>query len=286
MPTTANPPTGLHLVRNEGVPDPSPPTAKGIHIAGVGMQFGSGSREILALSDVTLDVPVGQFLCIVGPSGCGKTTLLRILAGLDAATSGHVEFNVDAGARPLRSMVFQEQGIFPWMTVIENAAYALRARHVPKAAARALAREYLGKLGLARFAEFYPRELSGGMRQRVNLARAFANDSAVLLMDEPLASLDEQTKMLVQRDLMRLWDRTGKTVVYITHSLEEAVTLGDRVVVMTQRPGRVKSVIDIDLPRPRDVFEIANTEEFLRHRRRCWDALRDEVITSSHAEGA
>jgi NitT/TauT family transport system ATP-binding protein len=196
-----------------------------------------------------------------------------------------VAFDFGASKRPLRSMVFQEQGVFPWMTVLENAAYALRARHVAKNEARAIARGYLEKLGLSRFADFYPRELSGGMRQRVNLARAFANDSSVLLMDEPLSSLDQQTKMLVQRDLLRLWEESHKTVIFITHSLEEAVTLGDRVVIMTHRPGRIKAIVDIDLPRPRDVFEIANEEAFLAHRRRCWDALRDEILSAEVAAG-
>jgi NitT/TauT family transport system ATP-binding protein len=252
----------------------------GIRIANVGMQFVSRNGVVEALSNVDLDVPQGEFLCIVGPSGCGKTTLLRILAGLEEATSGAVAFDVGDDGRPLRSMVFQEQGIFPWMTVLENAAFALRARRVPKGAAHAVALEYLEKLGLTRFAAFYPHELSGGMRQRVNLARAFANDSAVLLMDEPLSALDQQTKLLVQRDLLRLWDESRKTVIYITHSLDEAVALGDRVVIMTHRPGTIKAIVDVALPRPRDVLEIANDEAFLAVRRRCWEALRDEVLSA------
>jgi NitT/TauT family transport system ATP-binding protein len=244
------------------------------------MQFVSRNGVVDALSNVNLDVPQGQFLCIVGPSGCGKTTLLRILAGLEDATSGEVTFNVREDGRPLRSMVFQEQGVFPWMSVLENAAFALRARHVPKATAHSVALGYLEKLGLTRFAQFFPRELSGGMRQRVNLARAFANDSVVLLMDEPLSALDQQTKLLVQRDLLRLWDETRKTVVYITHSLDEAVTLGDRVIIMTHRPGTIKAIVDVTLARPRDVLEIANDEAFLAIRRRCWEALRDEVLSA------
>jgi NitT/TauT family transport system ATP-binding protein len=264
----------------------STPAFAGIRIANVGMQFVSRNGVVEALTDVDLDVPQGQFLCIVGPSGCGKTTLLRILAGLEAATSGSVAFDVAGDGRPLRSMVFQEQGIFPWMTVLENAAFALRTRHVPKPAAHAVALEYLEKLGLTRFREFYPHELSGGMRQRVNLARAFANDPSVLLMDEPLSALDQQTKMLVQRDLLRLWDESRKTVIYITHSLDEAVTLGDRVGIMTHRPGTIKAIVDVTLPRPRDVLEIANDEQFLAIRKRCWEALRDEVLSAEATTGA
>ncbi len=258
--------------------------ALGVHVTGIGMRYASRSGDIDALTGVSLDMPAGEFLCIVGPSGCGKTTLLRILAGLETATAGRVTFDLERRDRPLRSMVFQEQGIFPWMTVLENAAYGLRARRVDKAKARATAMVYLEKLGLDRFAQYYPRELSGGMRQRVNLARAFANDPSVLLMDEPLSALDQQTKLLVQRDLLQLWDETHKTVVYITHSLDEAVLLADRVVIMTHRPGTIKGIVDIDLPRPRNVLELANDQAFLAYRKRCWDELRDEVLAEEAVE--
>jgi len=231
----------------------------GIRIDNVGMRFESRAGAIDALIGVDIDIPLGQFLCIVGPSGCGKTSLLRILAGLASATEGTV-------------------------AVLENAAFGLRARGVPAGQARAVASGYLNKLGLSRFATYYPRELSGGMRQRVNLARAFANDSSVLLMDEPLSALDQQTKLLVQRDLLALWEESHKTVVYITHSLDEAVILGDRVIIMTSRPGRVKAIVDIDLPRPRDVLEIANVSAFVEYRKRCWDALRDEVLAEASLE--
>jgi NitT/TauT family transport system ATP-binding protein len=256
----------------------------GIAISGVGMRYASRNGDVDALHDVNLHVPAGQFLCIVGPSGCGKTTLLRILAGLETATAGSVTYDLDRGELPLRSMVFQEQGVFPWMTVLENAAYGLRARRIPANAARSTAMAYLDKLGLAGFAGHYPRELSGGMRQRVNLARAFANDPCVLLMDEPLSALDQQTKLLVQRDLLHLWDESRKTVIYITHSLDEAVLLADRVVIMTHRPGTLKSVIDIDIARPRNVLELANDETFLAYRKRCWDELRDEVLAVDSEE--
>jgi NitT/TauT family transport system ATP-binding protein len=256
----------------------------GIAISGVGMRYASRNGDVDALHDVNLQVHAGQFLCIVGPSGCGKTTLLRILAGLETATAGSVTYDLDRGELPLRSMVFQEQGVFPWMTVLENAAYGLRARRIPANAARSTAMAYLDKLGLAGFAGHYPRELSGGMRQRVNLARAFANDPCVLLMDEPLSAIDQQTKLLVQRDLLHLWDESRKTVIYITHSLDEAVLLADRVVIMTHRPGTLKSVIDIDIARPRNVLELANDETFLAYRKRCWDELRDEVLAVDSEE--
>src|SRR5208283_3455344 len=167
-----------------------------------------------------------------------------------------IECRIARDGRPLQSMVFQEQGVFPWMRVLDNAAFGLTVRGVPRAERLALARSYLNKLGIGAFERAYPRQLSGGMRQRVNLARAFANDPAILLMDEPLGSLDEQTKMLVQEDLLRLWEGSRKTVVYITHSLDEAIILGDQVIVMTNRPGKVKTLVDIDLPRPRDVLDM------------------------------
>jgi NitT/TauT family transport system ATP-binding protein len=234
---------------------------------------------VRALERVDLVVPEGEFLCIVGPSGCGKTTLLRIAAGLEAPSAGSISFTIDPAGRPLRNVVFQEQGIFPWMTVLDNAAFGLKARGVGRAEREARARAFLEMLGLAPFERSYPRALSGGMRQRVNLARAFANDPAVLLMDEPLASLDEQTKLLVQADLLRLWERSGKTVVYITHSIDEAIALGDRVVVMTKRPGSIKEIVPIDLPRPRDVLALQANPAFFAVRSRIWTALRDEVVS-------
>ncbi len=260
----------------------SPSKSGGILIRGLGKIF-DGNQRIEALSAVDLAVRQGEFLCIVGPSGCGKTTLLRILASLEQPTAGSVAFDIERDGRPLQSMVFQEQGVFPWMTVLDNAAFGLTVRGVPRREREAVARAYLTKLGLANFARAYPRQLSGGMRQRVNLARAFANDPAVLLMDEPLASLDEQTKMLVQEDLLRLWEGSSKTVIFITHSLDEAVVLGDRVAVMSDRPGRIKAVYDISLPRPRNALELRNNPDFIGARAQVWDALREEVLSANAA---
>ncbi len=249
-----------------------------IRVGGVAKSFPTAHGRVDALERIDLTIPEGQFLCIVGPSGCGKTTLLRILAGLETPSAGTVEFSIAHAGKPLRSVVFQEQGVFPWMSVLDNAAFGLKARGVQRSERQASARSYLGMLGLTPFERAYPRQLSGGMRQRVNIARAFANDPAVLLMDEPLASLDEQTKLLVQADLLRLWERSRKTVVYITHSLDEAIVLGDRVIVMTKRPGTIKTVVDIELARPRNVLDMQSNADFFALRSRIWTALRDEVL--------
>jgi NitT/TauT family transport system ATP-binding protein len=255
-----------------------------IRIQGVTKTFVGQHGDVQALDPIDLAIPQGQFLCIVGPSGCGKTTLLRIIAGLEQPTAGAVDFTIAHAGKPLRSVVFQEQGIFPWMTVLQNTAFGLKVRGVGRAEREKQAGAYLDMLGLTQFSDAYPRQLSGGMRQRVNIARAFANDPAILLMDEPLASLDEQTKLLVQDDLLRLWEGSHKTVVYITHSLDEAIVLGDRVMVMTNRPGRVKSLVDIDLPRPRNVLDMQSNTAFFDIRSRIWTALREEVLTLRQRE--
>lgn len=258
----------------------SPGAAGGISVRNLVKTFGSGAGAVEALAIADLTVREGEFLCIVGPSGCGKTTFLRILGGLETPTSGAVDVEIEHSARPLQSMVFQEQGIFPWLTVLQNAAYGLTVRNVPRGEREAIAIGYLRKLGLGGFEAAYPRQLSGGMRQRVNLARVFANDPAMLLMDEPLGSLDEQTKMLVQEDLLHLWEGTRKTVIFITHSLDEAVVLGDRVAVMSHRPGRIKAIYPIDLPRPRNALELRNNPAFLAIRGQVWDTLREEVLSA------
>jgi NitT/TauT family transport system ATP-binding protein len=257
------------------------PRVAGISVRGLTKIFVGQSGTVRALDGVDLETRQGEFLCIVGPSGCGKTTLLRILAGLEEPSTGEVEFHVNHQDRPLQSMVFQEQSVFPWLTVLENAAFGLTVRDLPKPRRQEIAREYLRRLGLEGFEAAYPRQLSGGMRQRVNLARAFANDPAVLLMDEPLASLDEQTKMLIQEDLIELWEGSRKTVIFITHSLDEAIVLGDRVAVMTHRPGRIKAIYEIELPRPRNALEIRNHPSFIAARKQVWESLREEVLSAS-----
>jgi len=259
----------------------SKPSNSGIVIRNLAKTFQSNKTDVVALEDVDLDIKENEFLCIVGPSGCGKTTLLRILAGLDHQTQGTVVTNIKNQTRPLQSMVFQEQGVFPWLTVLENAAYGLAARNVSKNSRNEKALIFINKLGLTGFEDAYPHQLSGGMRQRVNLARAFANDPSILLMDEPLGSLDEQTKMLVQKDLLNLWEGSDRTVVFITHSIDEAIVLGDRIAVMSNRPGKIKTIIPNNLKRPRDTLELRNDEKFIEIRKETWDALKTEVTSFS-----
>jgi len=249
----------------------------------LGMCFKFGGGDLVALENVNLRVPEQEFCCIVGPSGCGKSTLLRILAGLERQTSGELQLAARDPQRPLTAMVFQEQSIFPWMTVEENIGYGLRMRGVHPRVRRQLVGHYIEKVGLARFAKAYPHQLSGGMKQRASVARAFATDPQVLLMDEPFASVDEQTRVLLQEELLRVWEANRKTVVYITHSIDEALVLGDRVLVMSARPGRLKAEIEVPLPRPRSVYELKSTPAFAELVARVWGPLRQEVLASFHA---
>jgi NitT/TauT family transport system ATP-binding protein len=234
-------------------------------------------RSLVAIDDVSIDIEEGTFFAIVGPSGCGKTSLLRILGGLDQVTSGEVEISDPAPGRPKYSMVFQGDSIFPWMTVWENAAYGLKMRKAPKPVIAAAVERYLDRTGLTRFAHHYPHQLSGGMRQRVSIARAFANDPEVLLMDEPFSALDEQNRTILQQELLRIWEVDKKTVVFITHSVDEAVTLADKIMVMTASPGRAKTVIDVALERPRNVLELRNDPRYGKIVYGIWGHLKDEV---------
>jgi len=206
-------------------------------------------RNLVAVDDVSIDIEEGTFFAIVGPSGCGKTTLLRILGGLETVTSGEATIADPAPGRPQYSIIFQGDSIFPWMTVWDNAAYGLRMRKAPKAAIETAVEHWLERTGLTRYAKLYPHQLSGGMRQRVSIARAFANDPEVLLMDEPFSALDEQNRTILQQELLRIWETDKKTVVFITHSVDEAVTLADKIMVMTASPGRAKTVIDVAFDR-------------------------------------
>jgi NitT/TauT family transport system ATP-binding protein len=241
--------------------------------------------ELVAVDHVSIDIAPGEFFMIVGPSGCGKTTLLRILAGLETASSGTIEVDVPAGSdRPDNSMVFQGDSIFPWMTVWQNAAYGLRMRKVAAATIKDVVGHYLDRTGLTRFAAYYPHQLSGGMRQRVAIARAFANDPHILLMDEPFSALDAQNKLLLQEELLHIWDEDKKTVVFITHSVDEAVLLGDRVMVMTAQPGRVKQFVPIALARPRNIMELQGAPEYGELVHHIWSNLRDEVQRARELE--
>jgi len=246
----------------------------------LGMRFELRGRPLVALEDVNLQVRDREFCCIVGPSGCGKSTFLRILAGLERQSAGELEIDVRDPRRPAVAMVFQEQSIFPWMTVEDNVGYGLRMRGVHANVRRGIVAHYLEKVGLTAFARAYPHQLSGGMKQRASVARAFATDPEILLMDEPFASVDEQTRSLLQEELLRVWETDRKTVVYITHSIDEALILGDRVVVMSARPGHVKAEIDVGLARPRSVYELKSTPEFAELVARVWEPLRREVLMS------
>jgi NitT/TauT family transport system ATP-binding protein len=219
-------------------------------------------EQVVALESIDLDVGAGEFLILLGPSGCGKSTLLQLVAGLESATSGAIRFpDVDrAGKRKRTSMVFQEYALFPWRTVLENVVFGPEVRHVAPATREAAARRLIDLVNLTGFERRYPHELSGGMRQRVALARALANDPDILLFDEPLAALDAQTRRILQDELVRIWGETRKTFIYVTHSLEEAVLLGTRIVVMTARPGRIKQIVDVRAGRPRHLSGRAEAE--------------------------
>jgi NitT/TauT family transport system ATP-binding protein len=230
-----------------------------------------------AVGGVSLDVADGELVCIVGPSGCGKTTLLRVLADLEQPTSGSVIVRSDDPRRPLKATVFQGAGIFPWLTVEQNVAYGLQMRGVPKSDRTAIARRWIGEIGLDRFAHAYPAQLSGGMQQRVGLARAFAYDPEILLMDEPFGALDAQTRLILQQTLLQQWERDRKTVVFVTHSIEEALTLGDRVLVMSARPGTLLHEVRVPFDRPRDAVALRTDARFSALFAEIWAVLRDEV---------
>ena len=241
-------------------------------------------ERVVALESLSLDVAAGEFLIFLGPSGCGKSTLLQIIAGLERPSGGEMRAaarGADGRGRKLTSMVFQEYALFPWRTVLENVVFGPEVRKVPRAERDAAARRLIEMVHLAGFEHRYPHELSGGMRQRAALARALANDPAILLFDEPLASLDAQTRKVLQVELVRIWQETKRTFIYVTHALEEAVLLGDRVVLFTARPGRIKEIVPVRLPRPRSITGRAEVEllEYLS------EQIRDEVERSLKAEG-
>jgi NitT/TauT family transport system ATP-binding protein len=215
----------------------------------------SHGSETSALVDISLQIEEGEFVCLLGPSGCGKSTLLKIIAGLIPASSGRITINGKpvSGPGPERAVVFQDYALFPWMTVRDNVEFGLEARNLPVAERREVSRRLLKVVGLSDFAERFPHQLSGGMKQRVSIARALAVDPSLLLMDEPFGALDAQTRQLLQDELLRIWREYRKTVVFVTHSIEEAIYLSDRIVVMTARPGRVKQIVMVPEVRPRDM---------------------------------
>jgi NitT/TauT family transport system ATP-binding protein len=244
----------------------------------VNKSFPSSRGPVHAVKDFNLEVTDGEFVCIVGPSGCGKSTFLRILAGLTPPTSGHFEMiqGDTSGNKPINNIIFQEYAIFPWKIVKDNVAFGLQMRGVSKNERDEIAMEWINRVGLTKFANSYPHQLSGGMKQRVSIARAFANDPEILLMDEPLGALDAQTRAVLQQELIRIWEADKKTVVYITHGIEESVLLGDRIILMTAHPGTNKAIFPVDFPRPRDI-QLTRTAEFAELRYTIWKSLEKEV---------
>jgi NitT/TauT family transport system ATP-binding protein len=248
-----------------------------IRIEGVAKRYPTASGSVEALADVSLTVRRGEFCTLIGPSGCGKSTLLAIVGGLVAPDAGRVliDGRPVTGPDPRRvAMVFQDPGLFPWRTAVENVAFGLEVQGVERRRRRHIATELLGPLGLRGFAERYPRELSGGMRQRVAIGRALAVDAEILLMDEPFGALDEQTRLLMGEWLLEIWRRTARTVLFVTHSLHEALALSSRVAVMTARPGRIKSVLELPHPYPRAM----ESAELVTLRAKLWSEIRDESL--------
>jgi sulfonate transport system ATP-binding protein len=224
-------------------------------IRGVTKRFAAGDDEVEALAPIDLVIPKGEFVCMIGASGCGKSTLLRIIAGFEEPTTGEVAIDGKSVTGPGRDrgMVFQDYALFPWMTVRQNVSFGPRQRHLAREEIDKTTDEFVRMVGLERFADRYPNQLSGGMKQRVAIARVLANNANILLMDEPFGALDALTREQLQNELLQIWKRTGVTTIFVTHSVEEAVLLADRVLVMSAGPGRIDSDFRIDLPRPRDV---------------------------------
>jgi NitT/TauT family transport system ATP-binding protein len=254
-----------------------------VEIVALRKEYAGAAGAVVALSDINLRVAPGEFVCIVGPSGCGKSTLLRILAGLDTQSSGTIA--VEAMGWPVQNaMVFQDSGLFPWMSVAANVGFGLMTRGVPAAEAAVRVEEALKLVGLTRFRNHFPHQLSGGMRQRSAIARAFVTDPGMLLMDEPFAALDAQNRVILQAELVRIWEQTGKTVLYVTHSIDEALLLGDRTVVMTAQPGRIKQIIDVPFSHPRDLITLSSSAEFGRLKLDIWRVLEEEVMRARAEE--
>lgn len=264
------------------MPDQTTTSNLGMSVRDVGLTFTPPTREpVVALKDLTMEVKPGEFVCVVGASGSGKSTLLRLMAGLLEPTSG----TLMSGNLPItgpsrdRAMVFQSDNLLPWSTVISNVAYGLVIGGMRKSEARAVAMERLMVVGLAEVANLYPRQLSGGMRQRVNIARALAVDPDVLLLDEPFAALDAQTREIMSSELLRIWTADKKTVVFITHQIDEAVFLADRVVVLSSHPGTVREIIEVPFERPRDLH-LKRSAEFGEVVDRIWALIEKEVRSS------
>ena len=250
-----------------------------VQIKNVVKVFNGRNGEMVALNGVSLDIHENEFVCVVGPSGCGKSTLLNIIAGLLEPTSGEVycDGKLVEGTGTDRGVVFQQYALFPWLTVKKNVRFALEMRGIKGKEADELAMKYLEKVDLVKFADHYPKELSGGMKQRVAIARAYAAEPQVLLMDEPFGALDAQTRTQLQSELLETWERDRKTCFFITHDVDEAIILAQKVIVMSARPGRIKEIIDIDIPYPRGQ-ETKMSPRFLELKNHIWRIVYQEYL--------
>ena len=246
---------------------------------GLAKRFFNQGEQLTAYQDISFQVLPREFICVLGPSGCGKTTLLRTIAGLEAPTEGELFIaSSREGMSADIGMIFQEQGLFPWMTVYRNLAFILENNPgIDKGEIPQIIDEFLTKVGLEKFSRYYPHQLSGGMKQRVSIARGFATRPEILLMDEPFVFLDFQTRMHLHALLLSLWQVQQKTVLFVTHDIEEAVLLADRIIVMTARPGSIKQIINIDLPRPRDIFSVRESADYLNYVHVITELLKEEM---------
>jgi NitT/TauT family transport system ATP-binding protein len=243
-------------------------------------------RLFTALDNISIDVSAGEFLVLVGPSGSGKSTLLDLIAGLAKPSAGRILIDGRETTGPAldRGVVFQQYALLPWKTALQNIEFGLEIKGIERTERRGRARHFLDMVGLSGFEQRYPHELSGGMKQRVAIARSLAYDPGVLLMDEPFAALDAQTKETLQDELLRIWQASGKTIVFITHGIDEAVYLGQRVAVLTSRPGRLKAIVDVNIPARGGSEDVRSTPEFAKIRHEVWSLLHDEVIRASREE--
>lgn len=258
-----------------------------LRLTNVSKTYKVGNDSVEAVKEVSLEVEKGEFISLVGPSGCGKSTVLHMIAGIIDVTSGSIEVNGRPinGPGPDRGLMLQEHALLPWRTVLGNICFALEAKNVPPAQRVSIAQRYIDMVGLRGFEHKYPHQLSGGMKQRVSLCRILAYDPDILLMDEPFANLDAQTKYIMEEELLQLHRKMKKTIVFVTHDINEAILLSNRIVVMTARPGKIKSIIDIDFKSKAETQQIRSMPEFTKLHDYIWSMLRDEVLRSMWQEG-